>query len=393
MPKARISANLTHVGYVMKVLHCADLHLDSPFRSGDAEKSEVRRRELRGTFSSLVLYIKTEGIKLALLSGDLFDSGFVTRETASFVAGELASAPDCRFVIAPGNHDPYTSDSVYARVPFPDNVYIFRRDALDKFSFPELGVDVYGYAFVKSSLETCPFAGRVPERAEVINLLCAHGDVGDPLSAYCPISEKDIADAGFDYCAFGHVHGSEGVKKAGSSYYAYSGCLEGRDFGETGHKGALVLDIEKNRGLLTLNAAPVRFSGRRYEWFDLDLSGAADGEEVARRIKSLMTEKAVGSDTLLRLSLRGSVPPSLRLDVRALTETFAPSLFYLEIRDETLPLFDTATLENDPTVCGAFFAEMRPLLEEGSPEERAEAARALRVGLAALYGEDFTDIG
>ncbi|MBQ4065458.1 MAG: metallophosphoesterase [Clostridia bacterium] len=377
----------------MKVLHCADLHLDSPFRSGSAEKSEVRRRELRGTFSSLVLYVKTEKIPLALLSGDLFDSGFVTRETASFVAKELASAPDCRFVIAPGNHDPYTPDSVYARVDFPENVYIFRDSTLGKFSFPELGTEVYGYAFVKNALETCPFTGKTPDDPATINLLCAHGDVGDPLSAYCPVSEKDIADAGFDYCAFGHVHASEGIKMAGKSYYAYSGCLEGRDFGETGHKGALVLDIEKKDGIVALTAAPVRFSGRRYEWYDLDLSGAADTDEAARRIKSLLTEKALGADTLLRLSLKGSVAPSLRLDVRALTDLFAPSLFYLEIRDETLPLFDTATLENDPTVCGAFFAEMRPLLENGSPEERAEAATALRVGLAALYGEDFTDIG
>ncbi len=377
----------------MKILHCADLHLDSPFRSGDAEKSEVRRRELRGTFSSLILYIKSEGIRLALLAGDLFDSGFVTRETAAFVAGELASVPDCRFVIAPGNHDPYTEDSVYARVPFPENVYIFRDTALNCFSFPELGVDVYGYAFVKSSLDTCPFTGRIPERTDVINLLCAHGDVGDPLSVYGPVSEQDIAEAGFDYCAFGHVHRSDGVKQVGNSYYAYSGCLEGRDFGETGHKGALVLDIEKERGLLTLHATPVRFSGRRYEWFDVDLSGAADAEEVKTRVRTLITDKGVGSDTLLRLSLKGTVAPSLRLNVGEITSYFAPSLFYLEIVDETLPLLDTASLEKDPTIRGAFFAEMRPLLENGSPEERAEAARALRVGMAALYGEDFTDIG
>lgn len=376
----------------MKILHCADLHLDSPFRSGNAEKSEVRRRELRGTFSSLILYIKTEKIPLALLAGDLFDSPFVTRETAAFFAKELASVPECRFIIAPGNHDPYTPDSIYARVPFPQNVYIFREAALNKFSFPELGVDVYGYAFVTNRLESNPFAGRIPDSTETINLLCAHGDVGNPLSPYGPIPEKDIAEAGFDYCAFGHIHNSEGIKKTGNAYYAYSGCLEGRDFGETGHKGALVLDITKTCGLLSLKATPVRFSGRRYEGFDLDLSGIADSDTVRAKIKGLLTEKALGSDTLLRLTLRGSVSPALRLDTGALTATFAPQLFYLEILDNTLPLFDTASLEQDPTIRGAFFAAMRPHLENGSPDKRAEAARALRVGFAALYGEDFTEI-
>ena len=36
-----------------KILHSADIHLDSPFRSGNAGKSEVRRRELRGTLHPL----------------------------------------------------------------------------------------------------------------------------------------------------------------------------------------------------------------------------------------------------------------------------------------------------------------------------------------------------
>ena len=380
-------------GNIMKILHCADLHLDSPCRSGSAEKSEVRRRELRGTFSSLILYIKTEGIKLALLAGDLFDSSFVTKETAAFVIKELASAPECRFVIAPGNHDPYSSDSIYAGVTFPDNVFLFRDTALNKFSFPDLGVDVYGYAFTGSTLNFCPFAGRIPENSEKINLLCAHGDVGAPLSPYCPISEKDIAEAGFDYCAFGHVHNTEGLKKAGNTYYAYSGCLEGRDFGETGHKGALIIDITKERGLTSLKATPIRFSGRRYEWHELDLSGVADESEVRNRIKALLAEKALGTDTLLRITLCGSISPHLRLDLEALTALFAAGLFYLELQDHTLPLFDTKTLENDLTVRGAFFAAMRPLLENGTAEERAEAARALRVGFAALAGEDFTEIG
>ena len=67
-----------------KILHSADIHLDSPFRSGNAGKSEVRRRELRGTFSSLMMYIKDNGVALALLAGDLFDSESVTKNTADF---------------------------------------------------------------------------------------------------------------------------------------------------------------------------------------------------------------------------------------------------------------------------------------------------------------------
>ncbi len=377
---------------MLKVLHCADLHLDSPFTSESAEKSEVRRTELRGSFSSLILFAKSQKVDLVLLSGDLFDSELVTRDTAAFFVKELSGAASCRFVIAPGNHDPFTPDGVYAKTAFPENVFLFRDTSLSKFSFPELNADVYGYAFQKSTLDACPFAGKRPENPGRINLLCGHADVGNPLSPYCPVSEEDIAASGFDYCAFGHIHRTEGVKKVGGSYYGYSGCLEGRDFGETGHKGALYLEISKNGGSLSVSAKGVHFSRRRYEIASADLSGCADGASLFEKAKAAISGK-YGADTLLRLTLTGIVPPSLKIDVEALRAKLSPGLFYLEILDRTLPLYDAGALEKDPSVRGAFFREFLPLLQTGTPEERAKAARALRIGLAALAGEDVSGIG
>lgn len=369
-----------------KILHCADIHLDSPFRSGNAGKSEVRRRELRGTFSSLMMYIKDNGISLALMAGDLFDRESVTKDTADFFFGEMAAVPGCRFVISPGNHDPYVPGSVYTLSGIPENVYIFSDTALNRFSFPDIGVDVYGYAFIKSTLDVCQFVGRQPADSDMINLLCAHADVGDPLSPYCPVSENDIAGTGFDYCALGHIHNSTGVKKVGNTYYAYSGCLEGRDFGETGHKGAILLDITKERGIASVKATGVRFSKRRYEICRADVSGSRTEDELVSKIRSAIVGK-YGSDTLLRLVLTGNVPPSLRIRTDEITSRFGDGLFYLETVDRTLPLYDSDALKNDPTIRGAFFRELLPLLENGSPEERADAARALRLGLMALNGE------
>ena len=369
-----------------KILHSADIHLDSPFRSGNAGKSEVRRRELRGTFSSLMMYIKDNGVALALLAGDLFDSESVTKNTADFFFGEMASVPGCRFVISPGNHDPYTSGSVYAVSDIPENVYIFSDTALNRFRFPEIGVDVYGYAFMKSTLDVCPFVGREPADSDMINILCAHADVGNPLSPYCPVSESDIAGTGFDYCALGHVHNSAGMKRVGNTYYAYSGCLEGRDFGETGHKGAIVLDIEKSRGIASVKAAGVRFSKRRYEICRADVSGCRTDDELMTKLRAAIVGK-YGSDTLLRLILTGNVPPSLRISTDGIAARFGDGLFYFEVLDRTLPLYDSDALRSDPTIRGAFFRELLPLLENGSPEERADAARALRLGLMALNGE------
>ena len=59
---------------MIKFLHCADLHLDSPLASLDLRRAEVRRNEFRAAFTSLTLYAKLNKIDFLLISGDLLES-------------------------------------------------------------------------------------------------------------------------------------------------------------------------------------------------------------------------------------------------------------------------------------------------------------------------------
>ena len=59
---------------MLKILHTGDIHLDSPFSGLDARRSEIRRAELRSTFSSLMTYVRDNSIDLLLITGD-----FLTR--------------------------------------------------------------------------------------------------------------------------------------------------------------------------------------------------------------------------------------------------------------------------------------------------------------------------
>ena len=84
-----------------KILHIADVHLDSPFSLLDPQKSQARRNELRGTFTSAMMYAKMEKYDIVIIAGDLFDCEFVTRETMDLITSQFAANPDCKFVIAP----------------------------------------------------------------------------------------------------------------------------------------------------------------------------------------------------------------------------------------------------------------------------------------------------
>ena len=73
---------------MLKILHAADLHLDSPFAGLTPERAAQRRQEQRELVRRLGELAEQEKVDLVLLAGDLFDSGRIYRETAR----ELAEA-------------------------------------------------------------------------------------------------------------------------------------------------------------------------------------------------------------------------------------------------------------------------------------------------------------
>ncbi len=371
----------------IKILHTGDLHLDSPFSRLDPRRSEEGRRSLRESFSRLCAYVRENGVDLVLMAGDLFDSEYVSSRTAALLIEELSACPRTVFVIAPGNHDPYTSGSLYASGRLPENVRVFSTEALSSFVIPELNTVVYGWAFTSERMESCPLVGKhAEEEGDRLRLLCAHGDLGTPLSPYCPITREDLAAFGVDYAALGHKHIPFGAEKGERPAYAYCGCLVGRSFDEPGIGGAELITARRTENGYTLKRERIPFADRRYASVTVDLTGVSSEKEVGRRIKSAVTEHGFSEDTALRVTFTGATPPDFTPPAAA--DGSVLGLYYLELCDRTSPTFDARALERDMTVRGELYRSLLPRLTDGTPEERATAARALRMGLAALAGED-----
>ena len=375
----------------VKFLHTADIHLDSPFSTSDVGKSEIRRHELRQSFSDMITYAKNDRTELLLIAGDLFETAFATKETVDFLKREFASIPDCRIVIAPGNHDPFTESGIYSKTSFPENVHIFSSEHLEAIDFPEINCTVYGYAFLSDTLGNCPFSGKHPSERDRINILVGHGDMTDILSEKCPISKADIEKAGFDYTALGHIHNSDGIHQTASGYYAYSGCPTGRGFDETGKKTVICGELFKSGGELKLVPKLLDFSLREYRSDILDITGLGNTVAIIDEIKTLIRERGYSDRTALRVTLNGTIAPELRIYPQYLQKQIT-GLFLLEIIDRTLPLYDSRMLENDPSIRGALFEKLRPMLESGDPTERETAIMAFRYALIALSGGETNDL-
>jgi len=176
------------------------------------------------------------------------------------------------------------------------------------------------------------------------------------------------------------------MAQEGGVRYAFSGCPEGRDFGETGYKGALWLEIDKN----SFNWKRVKFSRRRYESDRVNVMGCSAMSEVTAAVSKHITDKGYGDDTILRLYLEGDIDPEFTISKSILKDRFK-NLFEFIVVDNTSPLYDFNYLKDDPTIRGAFFNKLLPLIQNGTQEERDIAAKALRYGLSAISGSNIFD--
>ena len=107
-------------------------------------------------------------------------------------------------------------------------------------------------------------------------------------------------------------------------------------------------------------------------------------------VKTVIEEKEYNRDTLLRVVLEGDVSPELVIPQGAFTSV-SEELFYFEAVNKTRPFFDVEKLENDPTVRGALYKELKEMLESGDEKTAELAYAALKYGLSALGGNNVID--
>ncbi len=366
---------------LMKLLHTADLHLDSPFAGDDPRVAEERRESQREVLRRIFSLAKRESADMILIAGDLFDGKYVTPETEALCLSLFGEA-GCPVVIAPGNHDPFVAGSFYQKRELPDNVYVFSSSQLQCFDFEELGVKLFGYAFTSAVMTESPLAGaEIPEEDGSLCILCAHGELGAALSRYAPIPVSDAVRLSLDYCALGHIHKAGDVIREEQTTLCYSGIPQGRSFDETGDGSVRIVTLSRDR-LPTVEQ--VKVSRERYLWEELDVSGCEDASAMIAKMGELISPLRGEDATHLRLTLTGNALPEAVAELTEKREELSGGLAELELRDRTTPFADSAYLERDVGLKGAFYRSLYPKLIHEDPKVRHTALRALQIGLCAI---------
>ncbi len=279
---------------MVKIIHAADLHLDSAFSALDADAARARRAHQRSLVQKIVEIGNEEQVDLILLPGDLLDGKNSLYETAQTLSSAFAKSR-AKIFIAPGNHDPYNNESVYKTVHFSNNVHIFTRDCIEKVEIPKLNCVIYGAAFTSMSCEKSLLEGFSAEEG-ALNLMVLHGEVTSSPSKNNPITREQIAKSNLNYLALGHVHSYTGIMREGKTSYAYPGTTEGRGFDECGEKGILIGTVSESEiNLEFRKISPYSYEERVIDINDLEKSVPEDAHCEVCRI--FLTGEASGVNT------------------------------------------------------------------------------------------------
>ena len=359
----------------MRILHAADLHLDSAFAGLAEEKAALLRQESRDILRRMVDWANDHAVDVMLLSGDLFDSDRMYSQTARTLAQALARFRG-RIFLSPGNHDFYAPGSGYDAVDWPENVHIFTSRRPQTVLLRSLNASVTGAAFTAAE-EWEPFDGASFSGGDApIRLGVLHGEVTRGESKYRAIPPAEIEKTNLTYLALGHVHRCAGVQRAGNTAYAYPGCLPGRGFDETGDKGFLYGEITPEKVELEF----IPFAPRRYQSVTADITDRDPADAVRQAL-----DPDCGQD-VCRVLLTGSRRENFSLS--ALTSELSGLCAALELTDETYPEEDVWARCGEDSLRGLFLQNLRARYDGADEEEKRQLLQAARFGLAALDNRD-----
>jgi exonuclease SbcD len=365
-------------------IHTADLHLDRPFQGwrGSDEGLLRWRDEHRRTFAAIIDTAIEKQVDFLLIAGDWLEYETASRSTAEWLIQQLQRLKDCDVLIAPGNHDPYRTDSYYHSLTWPEHVTIFAGN-WEAHRFPECELTIVGRGFRDFEEPE----GKLPSiqlPAEERLILLFHGTIlnGNGRSAYFPVSKEQLTAIEADYVALGHIHQADAYRldNRKQTWVRYPGSPHALRWQETGERTVTWGRLDQTG----CHWEPIPVQTRRLEVDTLSLDGCKTDGEACQKIEQAVPE-GDEREACRRLILRGRRdagwkprPEWLQLQLKQF------GFYHVEIVDETLPDYDLDRLRKQEGLVGTFVRKMQERMDQATAAEQRHWERAMLKGLDAL---------
>ena len=401
---------------MVKLIHTADLHLDSAFRSRfTKEEAENRRQKQLMAWKELLSFAVEKKVQGILIAGDLFDSPVVSHGTMDFFLSTISEHPEISFFYLRGNHD--TENTFRYQENLPKNLFLFS-DKGKKYRLNDrlllAGVE-YGTKDISfgENKGATQGAGQAAEQAveqetvhgaealskneteseeeskflklkeEDCNILLLHGALyqgtpkGDSLQGEEGIFLKNLEKLPLSYIALGHIHkGGEGKLNNGA-LWAYPGCLQGRGFDEEGERGFLYLKVEEEKKEIRKEFIPIKQG--EFRILEIELQGDEGTLACLKKIEEEMEKASISKEDSLRIVLKGKKDLEQERNLRYLQLQLQDSVFFLEIQDESELSWNREEAMKEKSLKGEFLRVVAGA--DNLSKEEQEEIIALGIGL------------
>ena len=236
----------------IKFIHCADLHLDSPFQGLTTKEPSLADRFKHSTNEAFVKIIDlclAEKIDFLTIGGDTFDGADRSLCAQILLRDQFEKLHKANIpvIIVAGNHDPL-SDWL-TEIQYPENVHLLAGNKVEQVPIEKNGkiiTTLFGISYkVREVAENLSLKFQVKEK-DTISIGLLHANVGSRKehASYAPCSINDLKAANMDIWLLGHIHTPEIL--CDDPLILYPGNIQGRHINEDGPRGCYIIKIDSS---------------------------------------------------------------------------------------------------------------------------------------------------
>ncbi|WP_226782626.1 metallophosphoesterase family protein [Oceaniglobus trochenteri] len=355
---------------MIKILHTADIHLDSPLKSLALRDPDLRDRvqaATRGAFARIVEVALEEKVAALLIAGDLYDGAARSARTAAFLLEQLDRLRRGRIPVFynKGNHD--AENPITGEVALPDNVHVFDGRG-GRVKLDDHDVWIHGVSFSGRHAPDSLLGKFSAPVADSVNIAMLHTSLAGAAGhdTYAPCTLSDLVGMGFDYWALGHIHKRQVHSR--SPFVVMPGIPQGRDIGEAGAQSATLLSIDDGR----ITLSEIATSQVTFQRIDLSVAGCEDEDALRSHLRGELRRIAADADsdaTILRLRLSGAFARRWQVERdrdtwSALIATTARETGTLWVEKVEFALSDPGETGPDATATAELASFMQTILDE-----------------------------
>ncbi|MFC3418500.1 exonuclease SbcCD subunit D [Salinicoccus hispanicus] len=233
---------------MVKFIHSADLHLDSPFKSRSKMPSSLFEVLMESTYNSVTRMMDfaiEEKVDFIIIAGDVFDQANRTLKSEIFMKRQFERLKESGIFayVIHGNHDPLTDGF---KTSWPDNVTVFKEnvETFEMVSAKGERVSLHGFSYyLDDSYENKLDDYPVNTMNQGIHIGILHGTYAKSRYSqerYTEFNLEVLNDKLYHYWALGHIHQRDQLSDLPPIHY--SGNIQGRHKNEYGEKGFLLVE-------------------------------------------------------------------------------------------------------------------------------------------------------